>query len=376
MKIFIFLLAISLTGCVTYYPVVPEGYEGDIATISDSYVKTSRRKSTFYYVKAVNGAAAYNAFAHTRSNAVGNPAGNTSYLDALSFSRDIPSQPVTITLSIAPFFDMPMEIKPEYKYKYYLEGDVQFTPEPNVHYMVRGLSKDKYAAIWIEDVYGNVRSELVERVDFSDDEAVALRDRLLADLMEIKKPSRAELFYSLIAGESEALVRAKLGSPSSIEKNNANIFQSRPNLLIFDYLNLGRVFFRSYPSGSVLVDKVVPKPMLSSSSSVKGQLNTRNGQTLQLIAKDYFRQNIEDTETLDLIAEKIWQERNAKNQLTVDAMAWLCRVLAKSGNSRYRALLESISSDAAEKKLRKHALKSAKILPSSDVDQFIPMSNS
>ena len=48
----------------------------------------------------------------------------------------------------------------------------------------------------------------------------------------------------------------------------------------------------------------------------------------------------------DAIAYRMWMDRDSQDAYEVDAMAWLCKVIAKSKNPRYRDLLKSISAEA------------------------------
>ena len=57
------------------------------------------------------------------------------------------------------------------------------------------------------------------------------------------------------------------------------------------------------------------------------------------------------------------QYKNSTNPEHLDAMAWMCRTLGESGNSKYRGTLEQIAQDnAAHKKVRKYAEKYADYL--------------
>lgn len=57
------------------------------------------------------------------------------------------------------------------------------------------------------------------------------------------------------------------------------------------------------------------------------------------------------------------QYKNSTNPEHLDAMAWMCRTLGESGNSKYRGTLEQIAKDnATHKKVRKYAEKYADYL--------------
>jgi hypothetical protein len=88
--------------------------------------------------------------------------------------------------------------------------------------------------------------------------------------------------------------------------------------------------------------------------------------TLRQAAENMVNTGYANTEVLDVVAEVILEKYpQAGNQFAyVDSVAWLCRALGSSNNSRYRPLLEHISDDkSAHRKLRGHCEKAMKQLP-------------
>lgn len=60
---------------------------------------------------------------------------------------------------------------------------------------------------------------------------------------------------------------------------------------------------------------------------------------------------------------------NPDDKTYANAMAWLCKALAVSGENKYRATLEEVSENAPNKKLKKYALSSIEILKSSIIER-------
>jgi hypothetical protein len=82
-----------------------------------------------------------------------------------------------------------------------------------------------------------------------------------------------------------------------------------------------------------------------------------------------------EKDILDRAAERIYRSRQEKDEQLVDGLAWLCRVIAKSGDGRYGQLLLEVSSSAATSKLRSYASKTASGLKETPGGSFIPVSN-
>ena len=101
--------------------------------------------------------------------------------------------------------------------------------------------------------------------------------------------------------------------------------------------------------------------------SIKKLLSTDHGGRLRKTALEFYDRDLSNTAALDLFARKLWVSRNADHRNAVDAMSWICKMLAKSGNNRYYDLLVKISIESTESKLRKYAKESfAKLSPGAE----------
>jgi outer membrane protein assembly factor BamE (lipoprotein component of BamABCDE complex) len=84
------------------------------------------------------------------------------------------------------------------------------------------------------------------------------------------------------------------------------------------------------------------------------------------VAQSLYNTGNTNTEVLDVTAETLLEryQRAGEDRDAVDAVAWMCRALGASGNSRYRPVLERIENDkSVHRKARGHCEKSAKGLP-------------
>jgi hypothetical protein len=96
------------------------------------------------------------------------------------------------------------------------------------------------------------------------------------------------------------------------------------------------------------------------------QLATGGPVTIRSVAQNIYNAGNTNTEVLDVAAEVLLEKypRAGGDPDTVDAMAWLCRTLGRSGNSRYRPVLEKVENDeSVHRKLRGHCEKGAESLP-------------
>ena len=92
--------------------------------------------------------------------------------------------------------------------------------------------------------------------------------------------------------------------------------------------------------------------------------------SLRHAAQDLLAQPSISVQSLDIVANAIAANRSVKGDETGDSLAWLCKVLGKSGNGRYRPFLEQTASSAADSTLRRYAEAAAKALPAPGSDVY------
>jgi hypothetical protein len=96
--------------------------------------------------------------------------------------------------------------------------------------------------------------------------------------------------------------------------------------------------------------------------------------TIRSVSQNIYNTGNTNTEVLDVAAEVLLEKYpRAGDADAVDAMAWLCRALGNSGNSRYRPVLEQVENDkSAHRKLRGHCEKGAESLPREVSKGYVP----
>jgi len=76
-------------------------------------------------------------------------------------------------------------------------------------------------------------------------------------------------------------------------------------------------------------------------------------------------------EVLDVVAEVLLTKYNSGGGSThIDAMAWAVKALGQSGDSRYRAALEEVLNNSANKKLKKYTKKALKGISGNDAKPY------
>jgi len=89
-------------------------------------------------------------------------------------------------------------------------------------------------------------------------------------------------------------------------------------------------------------------------------------------AESMYHTHVDDREVLDVAAEVLLTryEKKASSNTYMDALAWVCKAIGQSGDSRYYATLEQVASATKAKSLRKHCKKSYKKLSSSTDEPY------
>lgn len=93
---------------------------------------------------------------------------------------------------------------------------------------------------------------------------------------------------------------------------------------------------------------------------------------------EWAKSRAEDQETtnreiLDSIAQAIWDRRMESDEVLIDALSYLCIVVGKSKDARYRMLIEGVRNESKTRKLRRYAQKSLRRIPiDATVEQYLP----
>lgn len=78
---------------------------------------------------------------------------------------------------------------------------------------------------------------------------------------------------------------------------------------------------------------------------------------------------------MDAAGNKIWLEKDNGDSRMVDAVAWLCKYIGASADSRYYSFLETLLNSTDNKKILKYAKGALSLLPSdSQTDDLFTLS--
>ena len=208
----------------------------------------------------------------------------------------------------------------------------------------------------------------------------ASRQQMSKNFDDLRQGQALEEVYSIFSPPDEVSATVvpgrKVGIPAVAS------FRIGSNRLVIGYSELGTISF-SYQEGQTdwkVADAKSAKGLFWSTIdghfvTVDDQITSGDGLHLREIAWHLVEQDSLKKDILDRVAERIYRSRQEKDDLLVDGLAWLCRVIAKSGDGRYRQFLLEVSSSAASSKLRSYAGRTAGSLKDTPGGSFIPASS-
>lgn len=379
--IFILLL---LQACQTLDEPIPEKYTGETAQISDSITRRTASTGEIYYLESILGQKVDNALIQTRqrsgsspltavlvSLAVGAPAyGSSAAATYTPLERKVPAgdqdlHVVGVLRKQITGGTSPLKV----------EADFTLHMEANKKYYIRGRIEEPIAAIWIENFAGKIVTPVVQS-QLLPGRPVQLKTEIVdpADYQKLIATTPQESFFTLKYGDSYDYVLAKLGNP-----NNQAFKPSHggPAKTRFFYDDFGEVRFLDYENGVVFVEQVLPTALTekSQAANLKRIFYIGNKLAIQNLAKAYPDAESVDVEILDILAEKVWQERFTDDDHISDTMAWFCKALAKFGDGRYRDFIGKVANTATTKRLIRHATNTYKKMPPSSTEQFTVFEN-
>lgn len=189
--------------------------------------------------------------------------------------------------------------------------------------------------------------------------------------LELKKSAIAvnkEGFRSLYVGDKGSRVIQQAGNPDRIIIDYVSKHQpwvgrvSHPHIALI-YTNLGKIRL-DHPGdkGTEVVIGRIDSALQSSNDDYIASLMETDPGRIRDTAKRMYRAYENDPEAMKLSIKYINDNISKKDKLTVDAMAWLCKVVGQSGTPDYYDQLIHISKNAKSGKLKKYAKKSAAAL--------------
>ncbi|WP_299492539.1 hypothetical protein [uncultured Shewanella sp.] len=195
------------------------------------------------------------------------------------------------------------------------------------------------------------------------------------------KLANSEKFKQIDLGSTLAQIVNILGQPDGVGQYlhyKRRIFigtQTFQNLRIM-YTDLGSMELR-YDKNKWTLDK---KSFQSTQNianitpqfqDLLSRLISNDAPQIKSAAREAIQLPLTQPDVLDHVAQYIWDNKNTDDRYLADSLAWLCKVLGKSQNGRYKVFMETLSHSDAHKKIIKYARGPAKNLPSAD-SQFMP----
>lgn len=86
-------------------------------------------------------------------------------------------------------------------------------------------------------------------------------------------------------------------------------------------------------------------------------LSTGNSSNIKQVAQSIYKTGNKNTQVLDVAAEVLLSSYPTVNIVNLDSLAWLCRAIGSSQNSRYYSALNEVVESNSHRKLRKYAKK-------------------
>ncbi|WP_064791260.1 hypothetical protein [Shewanella woodyi] len=353
--LFLFVLFNFLTACVSYESSIPKGYTGEAVTISDTYSNKTLSSAHFFYVKEMNGKPMYNAVRSTN----GASSGQGAKLVAVGYSRKVPKAKLTLKVAGEVFRAAPILYMFNADENYAIEGEIEFTPNKDEFYFVKGELSETYSAVWIEDIHGKVISKL-EEGEKSDKAPELVVKSKVYDPISTESVNVDEL-SNINLGESSELVKVRLGEPTKVSVIEGNFFKRTRDKTVFFYEDIAQFVFNGGPDFIKIATVIEIIPVVGGGESnlqrLKKEMSSTDPKELREYAKKYYKSDYIYPNALDVISQKIEEELSSLNDQNTDAVAWLIRVIGRSKNSDYIGFLNDISAQTSSTKIKRYANK-------------------
>lgn len=144
-RLLLIFLVLTLAGCATMEPPVPENYSGPTAVIKDSVKKYSAEKSDFFYLESIDKLVIRNSRIATRMS----NEGKGFFMEPVVLDRRVKAQLATYKIVARTEYAAPILALSNPVYQ--VVGKVQFSPESGKVYVVRGELGESKSSVWIEE---------------------------------------------------------------------------------------------------------------------------------------------------------------------------------------------------------------------------------
>lgn len=219
-----------------------------------------------------------------------------------------------------------------------------------------------YAATFKSGSFAEQR-KVIEKLTWAGHSSPKLFDVVESRLIETQNASDK-------AGKESAAWYAKTLGLSGNPKYRATLEQVAANAdakKVRKNAELGLERLNSYTSWNpVLAASLVSAPAGKlEEQRVQNMLSARDYDLVRIGAKRVYYAHISDQELVTKARQRLeqeWPNCDGSNFEQEDAVAWLIRVMAESGNAENKPLLEKIENEGKSKKVRKYAKKYRKYL--------------
>jgi len=143
---FVIASLILTTACSSPYKrSIPEGYTGPTAHILDTIEMDGKSKADFFYISKINGNRVKNAFSETYKYTEG----RGMHMYPVQHSREVPTFQNSFKIIGRTGYAAPIQALTGTVYE--VKGIVNFTPEKDKTYQVKGSLTETSSSVWIED---------------------------------------------------------------------------------------------------------------------------------------------------------------------------------------------------------------------------------
>ncbi|OUR65496.1 hypothetical protein A9Q79_00420 [Methylophaga sp. 42_25_T18] len=148
LKYAVSIAVLLISGCANYQPV-PEGYTGPVAIVKDTGFQEDGTTAQLFVLDKVDGKKIDTSFEATVQASHGQGFALTTVFEV----RDIPARPMKVELygshtTAAPIQAMYKQLNGTF---YSVQGEVEFSPQADRRYVVKGKLAKAQSSIWIED---------------------------------------------------------------------------------------------------------------------------------------------------------------------------------------------------------------------------------
>jgi hypothetical protein len=156
-KIVLLILSFSvLSGCATFHPTIPEGYSGPVATIQDSEKRIDVGKADLFYLSHIDGRSIRNS----RSASMSASYGQGNRLSTVLINNSVPVGSHSFTVVGRTVYAMPARALASTVYE--VKGDIEFSPEQDASYIIKGVLAEEGSSVWIAN---SSTGEVVKKIE-------------------------------------------------------------------------------------------------------------------------------------------------------------------------------------------------------------------